>query len=170
MTDKELRKLRRQDLLEILVSQEKELDDLKRQLDKANTMLKEKQLKVDKAGSIAEAALQINGVFEAAQAAAAQYLENIQKRSSQQEMVCAQRDAESREEAGRRIAEAAAQCQRMKAETQDKCAKMVADAEQQVRARWVALNQQLEQFYQSHTEIKELLRSMGPASEGGQTR
>lgn len=47
-------------------------------------------IKINQAGSIAEASLQLNQVFEAAQQAAEQYLENIRSLSGRQEQVCQQ--------------------------------------------------------------------------------
>lgn len=73
MTDKELRKLRRDDLLQILISQQRQVDELTAALDKANAALENRRIIVSKSGSVAEAALSLNGVFEAAQAAADQY-------------------------------------------------------------------------------------------------
>lgn len=84
MTDKELRKLRRQDLLEILVSQEREIQRLQQELDAAREALDQRHILLAQAGSIAEAALQLNGVFAAAQQAADQYLESIQALAVQQ--------------------------------------------------------------------------------------
>ena len=77
MTDKELKKLSRAELLEMLIEQSKRADELQAKLDKAEEELNSRQLKVDEAGSIAEASLRLSGVFEAAQAASEQYLENI---------------------------------------------------------------------------------------------
>lgn len=77
LTDQELRKLSRKDLLELLVSQGRERDALQAELEQVKAALKNRQLRIEHAGSIAEAALALNGVFEAAQAAAEQYLENI---------------------------------------------------------------------------------------------
>lgn len=70
-------KLKRVDLLELLITQGKEIDRLTDELKDAKAKLAERQLILERAGSIAEAALQINNVFQAAQAAADQYLENI---------------------------------------------------------------------------------------------
>ena len=61
---------------------------------------------LNKAGSIAEAALQLNGVFQAAEAAAAQYLENIQRLSSEKETAFQRMEAEAREKAEAILAEA----------------------------------------------------------------
>lgn len=77
MTDKELRKLRRIDLLEILVAQGREIEMLKAELKKAMEALDDRRILIYQCGSIAEAAMKINQVFEAAQAAADQYLESI---------------------------------------------------------------------------------------------
>lgn len=87
MTDKELRKLKRSELLEMLIEQQKELNDVKKQLEEAKARLESRDIAIRQAGSIAEAALQLNGVFEAAQKAADQYLENIRKLSGEQEQI-----------------------------------------------------------------------------------
>ncbi|MDY4970951.1 MAG: DNA repair protein [Lachnospiraceae bacterium] len=79
MTDKELHKLKRAELLEMLIEQQKELLDVKQRLEEAEKKLKSRDLVISRAGSIAEAALQLNGVFEAAQKAADQYLANVKK-------------------------------------------------------------------------------------------
>lgn len=79
MTDQELRKLSRADLLELLLQQAKENERLREQLKQAQEQLASRKIEIEKAGSIAEAALQLNGVFEAAEKAAAQYLENVRR-------------------------------------------------------------------------------------------
>lgn len=79
MNENELRKLKRVDLLELLISQSRENEELGHRLAEAEQKLADRQIKTDEAGSIAEAALRLNGVFEAAQAAADQYLENIKR-------------------------------------------------------------------------------------------
>lgn len=83
MTDKELRKLSRMDLLEILVEKSKENERLKLELEEVKKQLSDRMIKIEEAGSIAEAALKLNGIFEAAQAAADQYLENLHNISQQ---------------------------------------------------------------------------------------
>ena len=79
MTDKELRKLKRVELLEMLIEQSKENEELKRQLKEAEEKLESREIMLRQSGSIAEAALKLNGVFEAAQKAAEQYLENVKR-------------------------------------------------------------------------------------------
>ena len=78
MTGRELRKLRRSELLEMLIESERENEALKQRITA-------REIKIGQAGSIAEAALQLSGIFEAAQDAAARYLENIRTKSKAQE-------------------------------------------------------------------------------------
>lgn len=83
ITDRELRKLSRADLLELLVAESRENERLRARLNEANRRLKNREIKIQKAGSIAEAALRLNGVFEAAEQAALQYLDNIRRLSEE---------------------------------------------------------------------------------------
>lgn len=79
MTDQELRKLSRTDLLELLLEKSRENEQLRSQLEEANEKLASRVIEINNAGSIAEAALRLNGVFQAAEEAAAQYLENVRR-------------------------------------------------------------------------------------------
>lgn len=100
MTDKELKRLSRLELLEMLVSQIEENKDLQKKLDEANEKLRNQDIIKEKAGSIAEAALQLNEVFNAADKAASQYLENIRRINENQEAACEKiiADAQNRAE------------------------------------------------------------------------
>ena len=84
MTDQELRKLSRVELLELLLEEKQENDRLRGQLEKANELLTKRAIEIDCVGSIAEASLALNGVFEAAQKAADQYLENVRRIAEEQ--------------------------------------------------------------------------------------
>lgn len=77
MNEKELRRLSRMDLLEMLLEQSKEVEQLRAELETVKKQLEDRRIMEQEAGSIAEAALRLNKVFEAAQQAADQYLENI---------------------------------------------------------------------------------------------
>lgn len=80
MTPKELRRLRRSDLMEMLLELSQENRELRRKLEDAKRQLQDRTIRIREAGSLAEAALQLNGVFEAAQAACQQYEENLRLR------------------------------------------------------------------------------------------
>ena len=85
MTEKELKKLNRKQLLELLLIQTSRADALESELDSMRQELAKQEIIKTEAGSIAEAALKLNGVFEAAEAAAAQYLVNIKRLNKQLE-------------------------------------------------------------------------------------
>ena len=72
-----LRKLNRLQLLELLAQQERELQELRAAVAEKDALLESRRIALEETGSIAEAALKLNEVFEAAQRAADQYLENI---------------------------------------------------------------------------------------------
>lgn len=83
VTDRELRRLSRADLLELLVAESRENERLRAELEAMRQKLESREIKLQESGSIAEAALRLNGVFEAAEQAARQYLENIQRLSEE---------------------------------------------------------------------------------------
>ena len=77
MTDKELHRLSRKELLEMLLAQTQENEKLKEELRRAQRQLSDRRLLQENVGSMAEAAMRLNAVFEAADRAAQQYLENV---------------------------------------------------------------------------------------------
>ena len=79
MKDKELRKLSRQELLELLIEQTKRADELQERINLLEEQLDQRDLTINNAGSLAEAARRINKVFEAADRAVAQYIESVKK-------------------------------------------------------------------------------------------
>lgn len=101
MTKKELKKLNRTDLIEMLLVLSMENEQLKADLEEARKQLADRTLSIENIGSLAEAAMALNGVFEAAQAAADQYIQNIQQRSEQQKEICEQMEQETREKCSR---------------------------------------------------------------------
>lgn len=100
MTDKELKRLSRGELLEMLIHQTRKNEALAKQLEKAKEELEEKRLLVTEAGDLAQAVLKVNGVFEAAAQASSQYLENIKAMEIECEEKCrtAIEEAESKAE------------------------------------------------------------------------
>ena len=79
MTEKELLKLKKSELLEIMLAQSKEIDSLRAQLEEANAELRDKRIAIEESGSIAEASLTLTKIFEEAQKAADIYLENVKR-------------------------------------------------------------------------------------------
>ena len=80
MDDKKIRKINKKELLEILLSQAKRIEELEQQLEKTQKKLDSKKITIENSGSLAEASLKLNGIFEMAQATAEQYLLNIKEK------------------------------------------------------------------------------------------
>lgn len=109
MTDRELKRLSRGELLEMLIAQTEENQRLQSRLEEVEAQLSDRRIAIEKAGTLAEAALALNGVFEAAEAAAKQYVENIQQLSGKQTAIN----------------------QKLQEETEQACQKLRLDAETQ---------------------------------------
>lgn len=77
MQENELRHMGRADLIEIIYEYQTREQNLLEENAELRSQLEDRRLKLEKAGSIAEAALAVHHVFEQAQAAADQYLEEI---------------------------------------------------------------------------------------------
>lgn len=156
MTEKELKKLNRQELLEVLLAQSKKIDRLQKQLGEAQEKLTKRELAIAEAGSIAEAALVLNRVFDDAQKAADQYLDNIRRLKEQAEREAAdagRKGAEDvreeadrvllmkqqtekecaalREETDREKEQCRIECAEMRAQTESECAALKEEAERE---------------------------------------
>ena len=80
MTEKELKRLHRRDLVEILLELSKENDRLRKEIASMESQLNDRTIAIAEAGSLAEAVLELNGVFAAAQDACDQYIQNTKLR------------------------------------------------------------------------------------------
>ena len=78
--EKDLTKLKKKEILEIMVRQGEEIDRLNARIVELEKELEENKIEKDKVGSIAEASLAVTKVFEEADKAARIYLENIRRK------------------------------------------------------------------------------------------
>ena len=99
MTEKELKKLNRYQLLEMLIIQTERANDLQKKLEAAEEKLASRDVQMTVLGSIAEASLQLGGVFEAAQNAADIYLNAARERAAALEADAAHRAEQLLQEA-----------------------------------------------------------------------
>ena len=79
LTEKELRRLRRPELLALLLDEMKENEALRAELARKEEALARRELDLEEAGSLAEAALRLSGVFQSAQEAADLYLAGVRR-------------------------------------------------------------------------------------------
>ena len=77
MDKKSLRGYNREDLMDLLLKQAKKLDAVQKEVIDLKEKIDNKDIKIQNAGSIADAAISLNDIFENAQNAANQYVYNI---------------------------------------------------------------------------------------------
>ena len=74
MTDKEFKRLKRSDLIYIIYEYQKKQEELLKENQELRDRLAEKELKITTAGSLADVAAKLSGLFEAAQKTADDYM------------------------------------------------------------------------------------------------
>lgn len=135
MTDKEFKHLGRSELIEIIYELKKEEERLKSELEKANAQLNERNIKIETAGSIAEAALGLNMIFENAQKAADDYLNQIKLANAEVDEKC-----------------------RAKLEnTEAECKKRLEETDLEIVKRWETFNAKTKVLIDAHDELITLL-------------
>ncbi|BCP59038.1 DNA repair protein [Streptococcus suis] len=77
MDERKLRRLKKVELLGIMLAQSRRIDELEKKVEEMERQLSEKRIKVENAGSLAEAAIQLTSIFEEAQKVADIYLTNL---------------------------------------------------------------------------------------------
>lgn len=111
VTDKDLRKLNRAELLELLILQTKHMDEMELQLTALQEQLKERTIHLSESGTLAEAALRLNNVFRDADQAAAQYVESARINSERQMAECADAVAKTQSKIAEMVREAEQTCE-----------------------------------------------------------
>ena len=135
MTDQELRRLSRADLIDIIYTLQQQKEQAEQQLAQAQAQLQDRQLRLANAGSIAEAALSLNGVFDAAQAAD-QYLQAVRTSA----------------------AETQAQKEQILVDAERQAKEIVDTAERQAAEHWKRFQLQAGQLIQAHAELQEMFK------------
>ncbi len=106
MTEKELKRLSRVELLELLLIQTRETERLRVMLEAAQQKLEDRDIQIQESGSLAEAVLVVNGVLESAHSAADQYLENMARMERETQERCQKILEDAQAEAARILADA----------------------------------------------------------------
>lgn len=106
MAEKDIRKLRRGELIEILYQLKKSEQELQLQVEALHKQLVDRSMKIENAGSIAEASLLLSDVFSSAQAAADTYVAEVKRRYADTEAECTRMIQEAKKTAEEIVAEA----------------------------------------------------------------
>lgn len=145
MTDKELKKLNRKELLEMLIQQGEQVASLQKELRAAEASLEDRSVKMKNAGTMAEAALSMNGVYEAADNAAREYLENIKRCNEQQQA-----------EYDRIVRSAEKRAEEIISEAEKRVELVLMDVE----SYWRLFSQKTEEFGEARKELTNLLEDL----------
>lgn len=135
MTEKELRKLRREDLLDMLIHQSEDYARLTEELAKAKEELAQRALAMENAGTLADAAFQLNGVYHAADEACRQYVESMRQMHEEQLKI--------QEECLRQKVESEEYCRRMEESTRERCRQMLETARTEADRYWEEMSSKI---------------------------
>lgn len=149
----DLKKLNRAELLEMLILQSEENEQLKERIAALEVQLNERAIAISEAGSIAEAALRLNLVFEAADRAVEQYKENIRRMNAEQEAIAKVKIAKVEQQAADIIVRARVQADKSKLEADQ---------------YWSGLTERLKAFYSEHKGLQALISVMSGADAGAE--
>ena len=138
MISKELKKLSRRELVDIIYQMKKNEQLLQDEIASLQEALENKRMHLSSAGSIADAAVSIANVFSSAQTAADLYL---------QEIGCMKQDAEI-------------ECVKMINEAKQQAAEIIAESEKQRTILNKLYQRELEKWHNLHQEVQ-LLEKAG---------
>lgn len=143
MTDKEFKKLSRSDLIRIIFEMQKNEQKLSLELENTKKALADKNLKISESGSIAEAVVGLNGIFENAQKAADDYLEQIRNSNINCENL---------------IKEAEQEAASIKDKARKEADLIIGEADKVIAEKWDNFNKDVNSVLKAHEELKELLK------------
>ncbi len=136
--------LSKNEMVMVMHDQEQEIERLKAKVSELQATIDNYEIKVEEAGTLAEASAQINNLFEAAQATVETYIENMKKRAEKSEEIL----ADVQKQADGIISEAEAVAQ-----------KRLAAADAEIDEKWAVIESRLLVMYESHKGLKELVES-----------
>lgn len=157
MAEKELRRMNRAELIEIIYALKTREEALEADKKALEQKLRDRQIHMEQAGSIAEAALALNDVFAAAQSAADDYLNSVRAGCADAQTMArhiledAQRQADALLEQARKNADEINRAAEQRlAQVDAQCEEMKRTAESETRARWDAFQNKVGELFVSY--------------------
>ena len=154
MTDKELKRLSRRELVDIIYELQKKDAERENEIERLQAALAQKELAVSEAGSIAEAALKVNGVFEAAQAAANQYLLSIRAANAD----VTEKIETARKQSDELLRQANQRADNIISEAEAKANAIISNANQDAAKSWTQFQQKADELLRTRSELNALVR------------
>lgn len=166
MTDKELSKLRRTELLEMLIAQGKENAALQEQLKQAQEAQQGRELLIAEAGTMADAAFQLNDVIGSAQKAVDLYVENVKRLMAQQQQEAEAAMTDAKAHASQVVTDADERAQWLLTAARDQAAHILSDAHSDAERILAQAREDAAQLRaEAQKEREELLAQAGKAAE-----
>ncbi len=134
MINKELKRLTRRELVDIIYQMKKNEQQMQEEIAKLQTALEDKRIKIDQAGSVADAAASITSLLSAAQETADLYLSEIN----------CMKDAAKKE------------CERIINDAKNSAEKKLAEGEKQLETLRTEYLAEYEKFQQLRSEVQSL--------------
>ena len=135
MTDKAFRRMNRSDLVQIIFQYQQKDSDSQKLIEDMTAQINDRRLRIQQSGSVAEAALSVNHVMEAAQAAADQYLEEVRLKNAYTDDEAAKVIADAQKQAEQIIAAAKESAAQLITKTQTVSKQYMAKTEQTCNAK-----------------------------------
>ena len=176
MADKELKRMSRSELIEIIYelqkSEEKMIEEyqteklnMEKQICQLQSQLDNRLIAMEQAGSIAEAALKVNEIFTVAQRAADDYLSSIYAATATAQVRADHIIEEAKSQAEKILSEARYKKVVMEKEAEDILNKANAErtylesqTEQIVDDKWNAFERKVQDLLNTHKELSTLMR------------
>lgn len=157
---KDSKHLKRAELLEMLIEQSKEVESLKKQVAELQKQLDDRRIQMESIGSIAEAALTLNHIFEAADTAASQYIDSIKQMEQEKQVELQLLRKKTLDE-----------CAVMREDTQEYCRRLRQESEAKRDELYAKLSKEQEENVrekkESSSQSEEALLEIPPSVGGG---
>jgi len=149
------------ELIEIIYALQQNERILREEKEKLQSLLDDKTIRLERSGSIAEAALDLNHIFEDAEAAAQQYLDSLTKTDERASRILADAEEKAAEiiaAAEGKAADVTADAERHAKETEDECRTMRDKAAHDIQQQIDAFTRSVKQMLEKHPQLDAYMR------------
>ena len=168
MTDKELKRLNRTELLQLLMTQVRETEQLQAKVRELTEQIQKHEITCQNAGTLAEAALALNGVFQAADEAAQKYVQEMADRAAKQEQELQAKADEGRMQADKLREDANAAAAKIREEAEAcltnakvQAEKILEEAKSGSQEYWDKVKAQIRTLLETQETLKVFLETVG---------
>lgn len=149
MTDKEFKRLKRSQLIEIIYELQLEQEKINREKEELQKKIDGWQCKIAEAGSIAEATVALSDIFDVAQRTADKYLAEIHFMNTSSEQKYNETISEAQQKAAQIIEEA-----------EKKSSEKLQHTEEEIQKKWDYFQQNVTKLLNAHSELEVFLNQI----------